>query len=262
MIPGATPSRIMRYEDMQSLVATGYRNGSATLTAKDGILSAYSPSLQDAAWASIPVYSPRGTIIEVSCQARNDTATSQGRIFIDQYATNATDERDLLDWIELDSTDWKPQKITFSGNDMRPFSAVRLGVNGPSTGRAHFKSITVTVYNIASPSPDMRACMIKGTNGTWTLDDEEDKFANIGCYKVEIINGIIRVHYEPMQTWGRPVASAQMDIIGGKYGYILSAGNVYRNRCDVRIVNPANGEWVDPKSIKGNSWFGFTAMGI
>lgn len=253
---------LLRFEDMQSLVATGYRNGNATLTAKDGILTAYSPSIEDAAWGSIPVYSPRGTIIEVSCQARNDTATSQGRIFIDQYVRNNTDERELLDWIEIDSTDWKPQKITFSGNDIRPFSAVRLGVNGPDIGRAHFKGLTITVYNIASPSPDMRACMLKGTNGAWKFDDEEDMFSNIGCHKIELVNEILRVHYEPMQTWGRPIASAQLDIIGGKFNYILTTGNVLRNRCDIRIVNPANGEWVDPKTIKGNSWIGFTAMGI
>ena len=256
MIPGAVPSRTLRFtDDMTELVRSSNVTGDGKISAEGGILTTESPGTNDRSYAYVPLYLPRGSVVEITCEARQVDAGSTGRIGIDQHPNDSRVGGNNVDYVQMDGTTWKPYKLVRSGDHKNPYTMITFGVWLAGIGKAQFRNIIITVYNVMAPSPEYRACMIRGLGNTWTIDDSPGRFSNIGCYGIEVDDTFIRVNWSPMQSWGRPIVTAQMDQFGGRYGYqcIISGGEKHYTR--IYIVKTTTGDVVRPASVTGNPMF-------
>lgn len=262
MIPGAVPSRVFRFtDDLSELVRSSNVTGGGKLSADGGILTAESPGSDDRAYAYVPIYTPRGSVIEITCEARQMTSSSQGRIGIDQHADDSKVGGSNADYVQMDDTQWKPYKLVRSGDHKKPFTLVTFGVWLAQVGKAQFRNIVITVYNVMAPSPEIRTCMIRTEDkGAWYIDDAPSRFTNIGCYGLEVTDEFIRLNWSPMQTWGRPVVIAQVDQYGNRWGWEakISGGEKHF----VRIFLIENGVRKNPKTIDGPMFINIQAMAI
>lgn len=255
MIIGATPSRTIRLtDDLGELLRSSWVNGGGQITSKNGILTTYSPGTTERAWSYINIYAPSGSVIEVSCEARQVTSESQGRIAIDQFEKNDQVGGGVVDYVEMTDTQWRPYKLVRAGNDKKPFSAVTFGLWYDKVGKAEFRNIIINVYNVQAPSPETRMCMLKGVDGTWIIDDSPGRFTNIGVTNVTATDTYLSVEWTPMQSWQRPIVSAQMDHYGGHAdcNALITGGE--KHRVSVFIVKTATGTVVNPKELKG-TWY-------
>lgn len=264
MIPGAVPTRTFRFtDDLSELMRSSQVTGGGKLSAEGGILTAESPGTDDRAYGYINVYTPRGSVIEITCEARQMTSSSQGRIGIDQHPNDGRVGGNNTDYIEMEDTQWKPYKLVRSGDHKNPYTSVTFGVWLANVGKAQFRNIVITVYNVQAPSPEYRACMIRGSGNSWSIDDAPGRFSNIGCYGISVQDDHIRVNWSPMQSWGRPIVVAQMDQAGGYVAYDVkvSGGEKYFTR--IYIVNAATGNVIKPSAVSGGNMFiGVMAMAL
>lgn len=264
MIPGAVPSRVFRFtDDLTEFLRSSKVTGGGKITADGGILTTDSPGTDDRAYGYINVYAPRGSVIEITCEARQMTSSSQGRIGIDQHAEDDKIGGGNVDYVQMDDTQWKPYKLVRAGDHKKPFTSITFGVWLSGVGRAQFRNIVITVYNVMSPSPEIRTCMIRGKENNWSIDDSPGRFTNIGCYGVVVEDDYIRVNWSPMQAWGRPIVTTQMDQNGGRYDYhtVVSGGEKHFAR--IYIVKSSTGAVISPKSVTNNDMFiGVTAMAL
>lgn len=264
MIPGAVPSRVLRFtDDLTELVRSSNVTGGGKLTSDGGILTAESPGTDDRAYAYVPVYLPRGSVVEITCEARQMTSASQGRIGIDQHVDDSKVGGSNADYVQMDDTQWKPYKLVRSGDHKKPFTMITFGVWLAQVGKAQFRNIVITVYNVMAPSPEIRACMIRGKGENWMIDDAPGRFSNIGCYGITIEDTFIRLNWSPMQTWGRPIVTAQMDQAGGFMAYDVKVSGGEKHFVRIYIVNTTTGSVVKPTAVTAAEMFiGITAMAI
>ena len=261
MIPGAVPTRTFRFTDnLEELVRSSSVIGGGTITANNGILTANSPGTDDRALAYLNIYAPRGTVVEITCEARQGSSTSKGRIGIDQYTGDDKIGGGNVDYEEMTDTQWRPYKLTRAGDHKKPFMAITFGVWWAQVGKAEFRNIVVTVYNTQAPSPDVRACLLKCDGGKWSIDDAPGRFTNIGCYGVELTDEYIILRWATFHTWQRPITFAQMDSAGDKFNYNVQVNASEKNF--VRLIITKDGARVKPKDVPGSAFIGVQAIGI
>ena len=265
MIPGATPSRIFRYtDDLTELVRSKTVIGNGKVTASKGILRTESKAIEgDRAWCYLSVYAPGGSVVEVSCKARQVTSTSQGRIAIDQYADNSTLGGGSVDWVQPDTTYWKPYKLTYAGSHKKPFMLITFGIWLSLIGTTEFKDIVITVYNVEAPSPVMRFCLVQCNNGVWSIDDSNTRFTNVGCQSVSVVdNEYLDLKWAPMPVWQRPITFAQIDGWDAKTDFDVKVNRSDKGSVRLYLVKPSTGALLNPKSITGSMWIHVLAIGI
>jgi len=256
MIPGAVPSRTLRFtDDMTELVRSSNITGDGKLTAEGGILTAESPGTNDRAYAYVPLYLPRGSVVEITCEARQMTSSSQGRISIDQHTDDSKVGGSNADYVQMDDTQWKPYKFVRSGDHKKPYTMVTFGVWLSGVGKAQYRNIVITVYNVMAPSPEYRACMIRGMGNTWIIDDSPGRFTNIGCYGLTVEDSFLRLNWSPMQSWGRPIVTAQMDQASNFTAYDVKVSGGEKHFVRLYIVNTTTGSVVKPSAVSAGTMF-------
>ena len=262
-IPGASLTRTIRVSDtMGEILRNTKKSKSGTATASNGILTIYSPGIDQYCYCFLPIYAPRGTVIEVKFEARQDTATSEGRIMLDQYANREDVIGGLVDYKEIDGTTWKPYTFTRSGDHRKPYASVTFGFNTASVGKVHFRNIVINIYNVMSPGLDTRVCMIRHENDTdWVIDDTPGRFSNVGVLGLEVKKGqdFIKVNFARLQSWGMPVCFAQIQHNGGRTNYhtVVFADVDFAR---VYIVRSTTNEVVMPMDVTGTFMISFAAF--
>lgn len=249
---------------MGPLIRSSSVTGGGTLTASGGVLTAASPGTDDKAWAYVNVYAPRGTLIEITCEAKQGTATSQGRISVDQHPDDDSVGGNNVDYVQMEDTNWRPYKLVVPGSHLNPFSSVTFGVWNIGIGSAQFRNIKVTVYNASDFSPEYRACMLKKTGtGTWTFDDAPGRFVNIGCHTIELDDAYILVRWDKMQTWQRPIVNVQMDQWNNRGALHVQVSGGEKDFVRVYIFDTRTGAAINPKTgISGDMYIGLQAIGL
>lgn len=256
-------SKIIQYsDDLRALVRSSSVTGGGTLSASNGVLKANSPGIDDRAWAYINVYAPRGSKVKITCEARQGTSTSQGRISVDQHPDDNSVGGNNVDYVQMEDTNWRPYSLEIAGDHKNPFLSVTFGVWNAGVGSAEFRNIKVVVYNTSAPNPEYRACMIRGQGNSWTFDDGPGRFVNIGCHSIVLGTDHIQVHWDPMQTWQRPIVHAQMDQAGGRAGYYTSVSGGEKHFCRVYIVRASDGAVINPSAVSGDMFIGVSAVAL
>ena len=249
-IPGASLSRSIRISDsMGELLRNTKKSKNGTATAANGILTVYSPGIDQYCYCFMPIFAPRGTVIEVKFEARQDTSTSEGRIMLDQYANREDVIGGLVDYKEIDGTTWKPYTFTRSGDHRKPYASVTFGFNTASVGKVHFRNIIINVYNVHSPSPEVKMCMLRyePDRKTWFIDDEPGRHPCVGVESIQTKKewDYILVNYSRPQAWGMPMTFAQIMQNSGRYNFhttVFSSMEFAR----IYIVRSSTGEIIMP----------------
>lgn len=263
-IPGASLNRSYRISDaMKELTNNTSKSKDGTVSVANATLTVYSPGINQYCYVYLPVFAPRGTIVEVKFEGRQDTKASQGRVMFDRYATrDELSGEGLVDWVELEGTDWKPYTFTYSGDHHKPYAYVRFGFSTSGVGKAHYRNITINVYNVMSPSPDVRLGTIRFEVGKgWFIDDGLGRFSNLGLHSVETKSNqdFILLNYARMQAWGIPAVTAQVQSYGGRYAYhTVTFADMDFTR--IYIVRSNTGEFVNPHTLNNTFVIAFTAM--
>lgn len=261
MIPGASLTKSIRVSDsMEELIRNTAKTGTSAVTVGNGILNIYSPSLDQWCYVYLPVYAPRGTVIEVKFEARQFDSNSNGKVLFDQKPGRSDNVSGFIDHLTPDSTNWKPYTVTKSGDHRKPYAFVAFGFNTQSTGRIHFRNIVINVYNAMAPNPDVRLGMIRyETDPGWYIDDKFGRFTNVGVNKLEVNNDYLTVHFAPMQSAYMPIVTAQIQYNGGRKDYHTA---VLTNVDNVRvyIIRSSTGEIVSPRDMTVSFMIGITAQ--
>ena len=249
-IPGASLSRTIRISDsMEELLRNTKKSKNGTATAKDGVLTVYSPGIDQYCYCFMPIYAPRGTVIEVKFEARQDTATSQGRIMLDQYPNRESVIGGLVDFKEIDDTNWRPYTFSRSGDHRNPYAIVTFGFNTASVGRVHFRNIVINVYNVHSPSPEVKMCMLRyeTEQKKWFIDDEPGRHPCVGVENIQTNKDwdYIRVNYSRPQAWGMPITFAQIMQNSGRTNFHTSVFSSM-DHARIYIVRSSTGEIIMP----------------
>lgn len=270
-IPGASLSRSIRISDtFEELIPNNVvKSGSGSAKVVGSSLTINSPGIDQVCWAYFPVYAPRGTVIEVKFEGRQDTSTSKGRVMLDQYANRDDVAGGLVDFLEPEDTNWKPYTFSRSGDHKKPYATVTFGFNKASIGTVHFRNIIINVYNVSSPSPDMRFCMIRHldtTKGTdWVIDDAPGRYPNLGVKGIQVKKDqdYINVDIGKMGAWGAPLCFAQIQHNGGRARYhTVVTADPAGNYCRVYIVRSHTGETVMPTDVTDGNAFLISFMAI
>lgn len=260
-IPGAALTKSYRLSDsMGELLRNTRKSGNGAITVGNGILNIYSPGIDEWCYAYLPIYAPRGTIIEVKFESRQYDANSNGKVLFDQKPGRADQISGFIDHLTPEGTNWKPHTVTKSGDHRKPYAYVAFGFNTPSVGRIHFRNITINVYNTMAPNPDVRMAMIRcepDGNG-WFLDDYPGRFTNVGVHGLEIFNDYVSVLFAPMQSSFLPICTAQLQYNGGRKDYHTAVMND-ADSVRIYIIRSSTGEIVNPRQMTVPFMIGFTA---
>lgn len=249
-------SRILRFDPVSF-------NGMATDNKKvqgdgsvvgmpDGILRCTANAINAAAYGFSNFFVPSGARLIVTCLARQvDSVASGGRIGIDQHPAPDKTGGNNVDFIEMDSTEWKPYQISVLGNDKTPFVGVTFGLWRATIGVCEFRDIKVVIENVNSPSPDVRAAMLKIRNGVLSIDQgmgndpaggtlNEARFTTMGIHTFKWIgtDGTLEVQWDPFQTWYRPIVVTTVDMYDGFTGYQCNVGYADRFKVRMQISRP------------------------
>jgi len=269
-IPGAALTRTIRISDtFEELLPHARKTGQGTITAGNGSLTIASPGTNQQCWVYYQVYAPRGTVIEVKFEARQDTSTSQGKMMLDQYDSRDSIAGGLTDSLQPEDTNWKPYTFARSGDHKKPYATVTFGFNMASIGKVHFRNIIINVYNTSSPAPDMRFCMLRHldtNNGNdWVIDDEPGRHPNLGVKGVHVAKNqdFLNVDIGKMPAWGAPLVFAQIQHNGGRTNYhTVVYADPEGNFCRVYIVRSSTHEVVMPTDVTGPFLISFMAMAM
>ena len=264
MIPGASLTRTIRVSDShEELLRNVRKSGAGTVSVGNGILNIYSPGIDQWCYVYLPVYAPRGTVIEVKFEARQYDSTSNGKLLFDNKPDRTDFPSGFIDHITPDSTNWKPYTVTHSGDHKKPYSFISFGFNTPSVGRIHFRNIMINIYNVTAPNPDVRLGMIRHEDDSqdWRIDDAFGRFTNIGVHKLEVKKGqdYILVHFAPLQSSAMPIVQAQIYHNGGRTNYHTSVFSDI-DYARIYIVRSSTGEIIMPSDVTGTFMVGLTAM--
>lgn len=210
------------------------QEGSSIVRARNGVLYCEAKAIDERAYGYLNFFVPSGSAIEVRCQARQLSEASAGRISIDQHPTNDKIGGDNIDFVEMDSTQWKPYSIFVAGRDDKPYVGVTFGCWKNVIGGCEFRDIEIILYGVPQWAPEIRACTFRIENGNFVLDQfsqktsETDKwpggfeprFSNMGVNSITWEGtSTIKVHWDPFRTYYRPQCFVQVDSYDNFDGY-------------------------------------------
>lgn len=262
-IPGAALTRTYRISDtFKELTNNTAKSKDGTVTVKDHVMTIYSPGMDQWCYVYYPIYLPRGTVLEVKFEGRLDTASSEGRVIFDQYPTrDVLDGSGTVDWVQVETTQWKPYSFVYSGDHKKPYAYIRFGFSSTPSGRVHFRNIVINVYNVQAPNPDVRLAAIKFEPNKWTIDDGLGRFTNIGVHSVETDKDLnyITVRYARMQGLGMPITSAQVQSNFGNYNvHTVTFADMDYSR--IYLIKSSTGEIIPPHRPSNGIIIAFSAM--
>lgn len=243
-------SRVIRFDPVNfngMITHNKKEQGDSTVVAlPDGVMRCTSKAIDDAAYGFSNFYVPSGARLTVTCQARQvDDVASGGRIGIDQHPAPDKTGGNNVDFIEMDSTEWKPYKISVLGNDKTPFVGVTFGLWKATIGACEFRDIVAVIEYANAPNPDIRAAMLKIRNGKPTIDQgmlnlTEARFTTMGVHTFKWVgtDGTLEVQWEPFQSWYRPIVVTTVDMYDGFTGYQCNIGYADRFKAQMLISRP------------------------
>ena len=210
------------------------QQGSSIVRAQNGVLYCEAKAVDERAYGYLNFFVPGGAAIEVRCLARQLNANSAGRISIDQHPKNDDIGGDNIDYVEMDSTIWKPYSIFAAGRDDKPYVGVTFGCWKNVIGACEFKDIEIILYGVPQWAPEYRACTFYIENGNLILDQFskptsdttnwpngfEPRFSNMGVNEV-VWEGTstIKVKWDPLRSYYRPQCFVQVDCYDNFDGY-------------------------------------------
>ena len=209
------------------------KQGSSIVEVRNGVLYCEAKAIDERAYGYLNFFVPGGAAIEVRCFARQLGATSAGRISIDQHATNDDIGGDNIDYVEMDSTIWKPYSIYAAGRDDRPYVGVTFGIWKNVLGACEFRDIEIILYGVPQWAPEFRACTFYIEKGNITIDQFsvptsspnfpngfEPRFSNMGIHSIEWQGtSTIKVNWDPFRSYYRPQCFVQVDCYDNFDGY-------------------------------------------
>lgn len=257
-------------EDLQKLA---YRDKWVTGTGvvktwnEDNWLHCESLAIDERAWCYYNFYMPAGSIVEITCEAKDVGLTSNGRMSIDLHDEERKLGGDTADYVDIDFPSWKPYTLTYQA-PKDSWASATFGVWKNFVGSVQFRNIEIKVYN-GTPVPDLRFCVIKcDEDGVWSIDDKPRvpdtapgdpmRFSNQGCISIDVGTDVITVKYVKFRSWFRPMCQATLDFYGGEENKHAKTGYAYQDSCQI-LLTDSTGAKLNPKLQKG-MFINFMAM--
>ncbi|MBU8770335.1 hypothetical protein [Cytobacillus oceanisediminis] len=226
--------------------------GGQIFSPSPGVVQCHSPSMNDMAILDINLYLPRGSFIEVTCEAKQDDAYMGGRISIDQWEDSGMQagKGAVADFISPDSRDWKPYKMVMPGDLKRPFTRVWFGQGNTGIGKSSYRNIVITVFNSLAQQPETRTCTFrKSASGQWYIDDDIGRFANFGVKEVTKFTDRIHVDWVELKSWYLPNVVANFHNFGSGKNYTVRPANITKTGCDFYFYFEDGGSSGNPINV-------------
>lgn len=256
--PSLTHYEVLTPEMLEKMVArNAKREGSSVIKVTDeGILNCKSVARDEQAWIYWNTFLPQGATIEVTFEARNINAGSEGRMTLDIFPDATKVGGGQVDFIEMDTNGFKAYSFGYTSM-MDSYASLTFGLWDALIGECEFRNIAIKIYG-GTPVPDIRQAMLvcAASDKVWKIDDGFGRFSNIGVTKVEFEadKERLKVTYAKMNSWSRPLITAAMSFDNGYRGYVVQP-YAQNNDYAYLYISDRNGNPVTKPATGAESFF-------